>query len=235
MGQSGVIMSESENFLPLCLALAAFFATHSLPSLPGLRRRLTGRLGERGYLIAHSVLAGVTLVWLVAAALAAPRLVLWGFHDGARWVPLLVMPFACMLLVAGLTSVNPFSLGASWGKTPNASGRVAFDPRRPGIVALTRHPVLWAAALWSGAHLFPNGELRAALLFGGLCLFSLMGMVLFDRRRQEFRPLMAEIRFSSSDLPGLLLRGAGGILLYVLLLWLHEWAFGLNPLTILGS
>ncbi|HVI51427.1 MAG TPA: NnrU family protein [Candidatus Sulfotelmatobacter sp.] len=219
-------MPETESFLSLYAALGAFFATHSLPSLPGVRGRLVALLGEKGYLIVHSLLATLTLVWLVAATLAAPRLVLWGFHDWARWVPLLTMPFACMLLVAGLTSANPFSLGA---------GRQGFNPARPGIVALTRHPVLWAAALWSGSHLFPNGELRAVLLFGALCGFSLMGMALFDRRRRELQSLRVRIRFSPSDLPGLLLRALGGLLLYGALLHLHEPVFGFNPLTILGS
>lgn len=215
-----------DDYLPLAAALGAFFLTHSLPSLPGLRARLAARLGERGYIILHSLLATVSLVWLVAATLEAPRLVLWGFHDWARWVPILSMPIACILLVAGLSSANPFSLG---------KGGRGFDPARPGIVGLTRHPVLWAAALWAGSHLFPNGELRAVLLFGALFAFSLMGMLIFDRRRRELTALRAEIRFSASDLPALLLRAFGGLLLYAALLHLHELLFGFNPLASLGA
>jgi len=216
-----------DDFLPLYAALAAFFAAHSLPALPGLRGRLVMWLGsERRYLILHSVLASLTLVWLVLATLEAPRIELWGFHDWARWVPILVMPIACILLVAGLTTSNPFSLG------PGSRG---FDPSRPGIVGITRHPVLLAAALWSGAHLFPNGELRAVLLFGALFVFSLMGVPLFDHRRKALAPLKVALRLGRADLPGLMIRVIGGLLLYGALLYLHQWAFGLNPLSALGA
>jgi len=216
-----------DDFIPLYAALAAFFATHSLPALPGLRGRLVAWLGnERRYLILHSVLASLTLVWLVLATLEAPRVLLWGFHDWARWVPILVMPMACILLVAGLTTANPFSLG------PGSRG---FDPHRPGIVGITRHPVLLAAALWSGAHLFPNGELRAVLLFGALLGFSLMGIPLFDRRRKEVASEKAALRLGRADFPGLMIRVVGGLLLYAALLLLHEAVFGLNPLSALGA
>jgi len=220
------IMPSTESFLPLYAALGAFFATHSLPSLPGLRARLVKLMGERGYLILHSVLATLSLLWLLVATLEAPRVELWGFHDWARWVPICVMPFACILLAAGLTSPNPFSLGG---------GTKGFDPKNPGIVGLTRHPVLLAAALWSGAHLFPNGELRAVLLFGALCGFSLMGMLLFDRRRKALAPLAAGLRIGMADLPGLLLRALGGLLLYAALLHLHAMLFGLDPLSAIGA
>lgn len=216
-----------DDFLPLYVALGAFFATHSLPALPGLRGRLVAWLGnERRYLILHSLLASLTLVWLVLATLEAPRFLLWGFHDWARWVPILVMPIACILLVAGLTTANPFSLGR---------GSRGFNPSRPGIVGITRHPVLLAAALWSGAHLFPNGELRAVLLFGALFGFSLMGMPLFDRRRDAVAHLKTALRLGRADLPGLMFRVVGGLILYAALLLLHEWAFGLNPLSALGA
>ncbi|OIQ88045.1 NnrU protein [mine drainage metagenome] len=215
------------DFLPLLAALAAFAATHSLPALPGLRARLVAACGPRVYVWGHSLLATATLIWLVAATLAAPRVLLWGFADQARWVPVLVMPVACMLLVAGLTSRNPFSLGA---------GARGYDPARPGIVGLTRHPVLWAAALWSGSHLFPNGEVRAALLFGFLLGFSLMGMPLFDRRRRaalgaRWQALQPR-RPGRADLAGLLWRGLLGLLLYLGLLLAHGALFGVKPLDL---
>jgi len=216
------------TFLPLCLAFALFLAAHSLPSLPGLRARLVARLGERRYLLAHSLVALGSLIWLVAETLAAPRLDLWGHPLWARWVPVLVMPLVCFLLVAGLSTPNPFSLGI---------GGKGYRPDRPGIVGLTRHPILWAAAVWGGAHLFPNGELRALLLFGGLCAFSLMGMVLFDRRRRQalggdWEALQQATRLSAADLPGLIWRGLAGLLLYVALLHLHGPVIGVSPLDI---
>jgi uncharacterized membrane protein len=227
------------GFGELAAALGLFFASHSLPALPGLRARLTGWCGgERRYLLLHSLIASATLIWLVAAALRAPYLALWDFHAWTRWVPILVMPFACMLLVAGLTTSNPFSLGR---------GGRGFDPQRLGILAITRHPVLWAAALWSGAHLFPNGSLRAVLLFGTLCGFSLIGTRLFDHRRAQAMGAVAWVAVTAgtSNLPfaafpsararlggvaALALRVVLGAVLYVLLLAAHGPSIGKYPL-----
>lgn len=224
------------GFGDLAAALAVFFASHSLPALPGLRGGAVRAMGERGYLMLHSLVGTVTLAWLIVATVRAPRVELWGFHPWTRWVPLLVMPLACMLLAAGLTTPNPFSLG------PGGRG---FDPARPGVVAITRHPVLWAAALWSGAHLFPNGELRAALLFGALLGFSLMGTRLFDRRR---RAVLAKLGGATSNLPfaallsgrahwgvssGAILRAVSGLALFVALLLAHGALLGVSPLDVL--
>jgi uncharacterized membrane protein len=173
-GSCVAFLSFDEGFGGVALAFAVFLVSHSLPALPNVRPRLVSLLGEPVYLAIYSGMSLATLAWLVAATLSAPYVELWGFHPETRWVPLLVMPFAMILFVAGATSPNPLSVA------PTAKG---FDPARPGIVAITRHPVLLACALWSGAHMVPNGDVRAVLLFGGLCLFSLLGMPLYDRRR----------------------------------------------------
>jgi uncharacterized membrane protein len=47
---------------------------------------------------------------------------------------------------------------------------------------VARHPLLWALALWSGAHLVPNGDLAHVVLFGSFAAFSLSGMAAIDRR-----------------------------------------------------
>lgn len=227
-----------EGFGNVAAAFALFFASHSIPSLPGVRRRLVGWLGESLYLALHSVVGVATLVWLVSATLEAPYVELWGFNPWTRWIPITVMPFACILLVAGATSPNPLSLG------PTAKG---FDPAKPGVVALTRHPVLWACVLWSGVHLVPNGDLRAVLLFGGLCLFSLLGMRLYDRRRAK---ALGQVEWSrlagaTSSLPlaallagrarlgclgGLAWRAVLGIAVYAVILYFHGDLFGVSPL-----
>ena len=218
------------GFEGLAAALAVFLATHSLPALPGWRARLVAAIGERRYLIAHSVVGSITLLWLVAATLAAPYVALWTPPDWARLVPLVVMPMACILLVAGLTTANPFSLGR---------GGRGFDPRRPGIVAVTRHPVLWAAVLWAAAHLAANGSLRAVVLFGMLGGFSLMGTRLFERRRgisadTSNLPFLAILAGRARlDLSvGLLWRCLLGLALYGLLLALHGPVIGRYPLIL---
>jgi len=45
-----------------------------------------------------------------------------------------------------------------------------------------RHPQLTAVAVWAGAHLLTNGEVRSVILFGGLALWSIMLMPFINRR-----------------------------------------------------
>ena len=117
------------------------------------------------------------------------------------------MPVVCVLLVLGLSSPNPLSMSAVRG--------AAFDPARPGIVALVRHPVLWAALLWALAHLVPNGDLAHVILFGLLALLAGGGMLIFDRRqrRRLGEEEWARLAAHSSNLPFRGLRGSGGIAL----------------------
>src|SRR3546814_17274174 len=53
----------------------------------------------------------VALLWMIAAYGAAPRVPVWQPAPVLAWVPLLVMPFAAILLVAGLTSPHPTLVG----------------------------------------------------------------------------------------------------------------------------
>src|SRR3546814_8355689 len=79
-------------------------------------------------------------------------------------VPLLVMPLACILLVAGLTSPNPTLVG----------GERFFDgaPESPavGILSVTRHPFLWGTGLWALSHLLANGDLSYVVIMVGIAV-----------------------------------------------------------------
>ena len=70
----------------------------------------------------------------------APFIELWAFEPWQMHVPATVMPVVCVLLVNGLSSANPLSLGRKG---------LAFDPDRPGIAGVVQHPVLWGALLWA--------------------------------------------------------------------------------------
>jgi uncharacterized membrane protein len=144
-------------WVELAVAFAAFTSTHVLPARPALRRRLTQFLGTRLYLLLYSTISLLLLWWLVVAAGRAPYVPLW---EPAAWqvhTAFLAMAAACILLALAVGRPNPFSFG---GGEP-----ARFDPRRPGIVGLTRHPILLAAALWAGAHLLASGDLAHVLFF----------------------------------------------------------------------
>jgi uncharacterized membrane protein len=212
------------------LAFAAFFLTHSVPVRPPVRPWLVARLGPAGFGMAYSALSLGVLAWLIGAAGRAPYLPLWPWAAWQNHVVLSVMLPVCLILALAIARPNPFSFGGA--------GNDRFDPARPGIVRLTRHPLLLALALWAGAHLLANGDLAHGLLFGTFAGFALLGMRLVDRRRRrelgaDWARLEAARRggpLRPASWPGAGLRlGLGGAL-YAGLLWLHPWLFGVSPL-----
>lgn len=220
-------------------ALLVFLLAHVLPARPALRDRLVGLLGERGYLVAFSVLSLLLLAWLVSAVWRAPTVVLWYFAPWQPWVPLLVMPLACVLAAVAVGVPNPLSFGGGHNEQ--------FLPRSPGVAGLCRHPLLLALALWAFAHLVPNGELATLLLFSALGGFALVGMRVLDRRRQRSlgQQRWRQLAVATSNWPLLaLLRGnwrpqwhafpfyrvVAGLLAYAVLLWLHPFLVGVPAL-----
>src|SRR4029077_10923183 len=119
---------------------------------------------------------------------------------------------------------------------------MADDPA-PGILRVTRHPVMWAIGLWALSHLIANGDLRSLLFFGAIAALALGGTVLIDRKKQlalgSNWPRLAEV---TSNLPFAallagrtrlrwrdvgLLRVAAGLLLYAVLYLAHPIITGL--------
>lgn len=221
------------------LVFALFVGTHFLPSHRPLRERLIGVLGRRTYFAGYGTISLVLLVWLVIAAGRAPYLPLFDPLPWTRWAPNLAMPLAVALLALGAGMAYPYTLGG--GKAAR------FDPARPGFAAVTRHPILWALALWAGAHLLANPDLAHAVLFAGFAAVSLASMRLFDRRAEsaEGPARWAEMRRATSILSlrpladrgwlranarGIAVRLALAVLLYVGLLHLHAPVIGASPL-----
>jgi uncharacterized membrane protein len=137
----------------------------------------------------------------------------------------------CLILALAVARPNPFSFGGA--------GNAMFDPARPGIVRLHRHPLLLALALWAAAHVVPNGDLAHLILFGTFACFSLLGMHLVDRRRQREMGDRWQILHDTvirtqlrppSRIGGDALRLFAGLLLFVVLIWLHPAIIGVSPL-----
>ncbi len=158
-------------------AWAVFLLTHAVPVRPPVRPWLVARLGHAGYGVGYSALSIVVLVWLVGAAGRAPYLEIWPRAEWQNHVTLAAMTLACLIIALAAFRPNPLSFGG-WHNA-------RFDPDRPGIVGLIRHPFLAALGLWALGHVVPNGDLAHVLMFGGFAVFAALGMHLVDRRRQK--------------------------------------------------
>lgn len=214
----------------LVAAMIVFLLSHGLPARPNWRATGTRRLGEVGYVIAYSIMSLAVVVWLGFAYADAPYIEVWPYQPGLRWVTLVAMLASCILIVAGFATPNPFSLG------PGGRG---YDPARPGILRLTRHPVLWGLALWAGGHIPPNGDVASLILFGPLLILALAGPALMERKRRrtlgaaEWARLAAPtsrpatVRLSEVGIGRL----AGGVALYLVLILLHPYVIGIDPLV----
>jgi len=213
----------------LFIAGLAFCGSHVALSSSRLRGHLRDQIGERGFLLLYSLVALATFAWLVAAYAHAPQVILWEFRPWMSLVPLILMPFATIFLIAGYSTPNPTAVGMERS--------AAEDDPAPGIMRVTRHPIMWGIGLWSLSHLAVNGDLASLLFFGALAGLALVGTVLIDRKKRlalgsnwsrlaevtsnvPFAAVLAgRTRLSLREIGGL--RIVAGLLLYAVLLLGH--------------
>lgn len=172
----------------LVLATLAFLATHFVSSTP-LRPALVRAMGEWPYRGLYSLVAFATLTWMAFAYAAAPREMMWA---GPRWLPMLVMPLAFVLIVCGYYR-NPTAVGAE----------KLLESEQParGIIRLTRHPLMWAIMLWAAAHLIARGDTKAAVFFGSLLFLAGIGTILLDKRKAKLGEDWARFAAATSNVP----------------------------------
>jgi uncharacterized membrane protein len=223
--------------IELVVAAAFLLASHYGISSTPLRAWLVARIGERPYLALYSLVALGAVIWLIFAYRRAPYVELWPTAAWSAWLLLIVMPFASLLLVCGVSTLNPTAVGAP----------ATLDQAEParGILRVTRHPFMWGVALWALAHMVANGDAAAVVLFGTFAVLALVGTLLIDhkfraRRGVEWQRLAA----ATSNLPFVAiaagrqhlvpaeigwLRVGVALALYVALLALHPSLFGVSP------
>ena len=164
-------------FERLALASFAWFAIHAFVAGSELRWWLGKRLGPRGFSAFFSLLSLASLLFLIDAYRKAPFYPLWFSPRIIHWLPMVVMPFALLLLVGAFSVPNPTAVGAEKVLERTDAAR--------GVLRITRHPFLWATALWSGAHLLVTGHVAAILFFGSLLATALRGTASIDEKRRR--------------------------------------------------
>ena len=166
----------SHALLSLVIAGIAFCGSHTLLSSTRLRGSLRDQIGEQGFLLIYSLTALVTFAWFVVAYSRAPFITVWTPPPWTAYVPISVMPLATLFLVAGYSTPNPTAVGME------RSAR-ADDPA-PGIMRVTRHPVMWAVGLWAVSHLTAIGDLCSIWFFCVMAGLAFGGTVLIDHKKQ---------------------------------------------------
>tara|TARA_R100000322_G_scaffold166719_5_gene133606 strand:+ start:28483 stop:29172 length:690 start_codon:yes stop_codon:yes gene_type:complete len=221
------------------LALAAFVGSHFVPRIGGLRERLIARVGRRTYFSVYGLVSVAVLIWVIVAAGRAPFVELWPQLPWMRWVPNVAMPLAAVLVAAGFGIAQPHTLGGKRG--------AVFDPERPGVAALSRHPLFLALALWASAHLVANGDLAHVILFAIFAALALGAIPVFDARaRRALGPDAACAFFEASAVLSLapltqpawrrenggrlIKRAAIGLAVWAVLLGSHGAVIGVSPL-----
>jgi len=218
----------------LILAGLLFVATHLGISSTGLRGWLVSRVGQGAYLGLYSLIAAVTLGFLILAYNGAPRAeLLWAPSLALRWIALLVMPVAMILMLGGFFAPNPTGVGME--------GKITTVGDGVGMTRITRHPLQWSFVLWAIVHVLANGDLRSLVLFAAIGTVSLFGTMLMDRKKAatlgedwaRYAAATSNVPFAAiatgrnrlvaSELVVPVLVGLVG---YGLALWGHEWLSG---------
>jgi uncharacterized membrane protein len=174
-------MLPIDPFYELAFSALIWFLIHvAVAGAAPVRGALVGRLGERGFRAAFSLLSLLSLVWMCRAYARTPCSPLWATPAALYYLPLLVVPPAFVLLAGAFSVPNPTIVGKE-------SALAAEDSAR-GVLRITRHPFLVAVALWSGAHVLVNGNLASLLFFGSLLLTAIFGTRDIDRKRLRHSP-----------------------------------------------
>jgi len=221
------------GFLPLIVTMAAFLAVHTAISRPRIRDPLIARLGRRWYGAFHGIVSLAGMAAVFWGYYASPYLELWPPLMAFRAIPALLMPLACILTAASLTTP---CAGLAGDCLPDG------DNPAPAILSITRHPVPWALVLWGAAHVIANGDLAGVLFFGIFLIFGALGVPLVDMRRRRLCGDEASKRFEAAS-PIMPFAGPGpvdwkgigwkpvllGLVLYASLMLAHEWVIGVQP------
>ena len=225
-------------FASLLAAAIAWVVVHIGIAGTSVRQSIVARTGEGTFRLLFVLASFGLLYWLgTAYGAAGPVQQLW---IAPRWLVVagmwLLLP-AVVLLVCSVSQPSPTSV---------RGGRaLERDEPATGILRITRHPMLWAFALWAVVHAIALGTLSALVLTGAILLTALIGMPSLDakyaKRNPERWPRFAA---TTSIVPfvaiaqgrnRLVLREIGwlrpwlAIVIWGVLIALHPLAFDVNP------
>ena len=212
------------QMIGLALAAGSFVGTHFLLSHP-LRRPLVDRIGEgpfRGiYTLVSFATFGLT-IWVYHSM--GRQQPLWTLGD-AGWVVATLLMWLGAILFAGSFIGKPALPG-----TRGPRGRTAT-----GVLAITRHPMMWGFAIWAVVHMMMVATPKALILDFSILFLALVGSMMQDRKKQalmgaDWHDWTAQTAFfpfaRGLRNPGLF-AFAAGTALFLVATWLHPFPVGL--------
>ena len=220
----------------VALAALAFIGTHFLLSHP-FRRPLVAALGETGFLIVYSLVAGVTLAGLALSYQTAPTTAqLWPVGN-ALWAVVTVVMLLASVPLMGSVVRNP--------AMPTAGAPIVAPDEALGVFAVTRHPMMWAFALWGLCHVAVYPVAKNIVVALAIVVLALVGAALQDRKKERLQPAVwqswqaktsywpfAALIDGRTRLGGLGMHAlAGGVVVWLAATWAHiplaGWAAGI--------
>lgn len=162
----------------LLASAGAFVGSHFILSHP-LRRPLVAAMDEKGFLLLYSLVAFATLGAMASAYKKAPDTApLWPVSEAMWAVATFLMLVASVMLLGSLIR-NP--------AMPGASAQAASAQAR-GVFGITRHPMLWAFALWGVVHILVYPVTKNIIVAVAIIVLSLVGAALQDRKKAGLDP-----------------------------------------------
>lgn len=213
------------------IAVCLFVGTHFLMSR--LRQRYVAQLGVGGFLGFYTMISLLTFGWMIYRYTTMVPEQLWVAPRYGYVITYVGMLLALIMLAGSLLAPNP-SLPA-----PGMIDRVQADR---GVLAWTRHPMMWGIAIWAFLHAAVNGDTRTLILCIGMGFLALVGARNIDRKKRlqlgdkwaaveaqtSFVPFARQFSGKASWTtlwPGFVPVFAG-VVLYALLGYFHGFLFG---------
>ncbi|MCV6548372.1 MAG: NnrU family protein [Cohaesibacter sp.] len=187
----------------LVLGILLFLIIHLVPQFPDFKECFVGKIGLMGYRALHGVIA-----------LGSVVLIVHGYFE-SRYDPVFLWdpPFWTRHLVATLMIFSSILVFAA-----PFSGKIKEKLTSPLSVSLK---------LWALAHLVGNGTLADVVLFGFFLFFAVSYRISLKKRIVAGLVSVPQGRWLH-DVYALVL----GLGFYVIMvLWLHEWAFDVSPIS----
>ena len=183
----------------LVIGVLLWSVMHFLPALDaGFRKSLIGKLGENPYKGIFSLLMALSIYLVISGWKATTPELLYQPPVWGRHATSLLMLFGFILFFAPYPKNN--------------------------IKRFLRHPQLTGLVCWGAGHLLSNGEARSVILFGGLAAWSVIEILLLNRR--DGPRTMPDSVPIKNDIGLFIL----GIAVYAIVLFNHQWLFGVSPI-----